>query len=230
MGEGCVTIELAGESLTLMPERAAWWAAARTLVVADLHLGKSETMRVAGLPVPDIDLDEQFDRLEKALGRCGAGVARLIVVGDLMHAPAGLTEAMGTRVAGRFERLRSKGVRTVLVRGNHDRRIGMVDGRWGLEVCEELDEDVFTFAHEPRVCQGRACVAGHLHPALPVGSIKAPSFVVGSWGMVLPAFSRFTAGGRIAREPGQRWFPIADGSVMELGVRRHAGVARPDST
>jgi hypothetical protein len=37
--------------------------------------------------------------------------------------------------------------------------------------------------------------------------------------MILPAFSRFTVGGRVMREPGQRWYPIADGRVIEFGAR-----------
>jgi metallophosphoesterase superfamily enzyme len=136
MGEGCVTIEFAGEAITLMPERAAWWEARRTVIVADLHLGKSETMRVAGLPVPDIDLDEQFERLERVVEQTGA--ARVVVAGDLIHAPAGLTPGLSARVAGRLEALRRRDVSIVLVRGNHDRRIEGVEDAWGLVEIHEI--------------------------------------------------------------------------------------------
>lgn len=224
MGEGCVTIDFAGEAITLMPERAAWWAGRRTLIVADLHLGKSETMRVAGLPVPDVDLDEQFERLECAVTLTGA--ERVVVAGDLIHAPAGLTPGLAARVAGRLEALRDRGVAIVLVRGNHDRRIEGVEAAWGLvEIHETLEDGAIRFVHEPRHGRAgdRAFVAGHLHPALVVGGfagggVRVPAFVVGGRGLILPAFSRFTAGGRLGREPGQRWYPIADGRVMELGA------------
>lgn len=221
MGEGCVRIEFAGEAITLMPERAAWWESRRTLIVADLHLGKSETMRVAGLPVPDIDLDEQFERLAHAVDATGA--ARVVVAGDLIHAPAGLTPGLAARVAERLHGLRERGVAIVLVRGNHDRRIEGVEEAWGLvEVRDEIEEGGIRVVHEPRMGWegGGAFIAGHLHPALSVGGgAKAPAFVRSGAGLILPAFSRFTAGGRIAREPGQRWYPIADGCVMELGAR-----------
>ncbi len=229
MGEGCVTIDLAGEAITLMPERASWWEAARTLIIADLHLGKSETMRVAGIPVPEVDLDEQFKRLHLAVERVGA--ERVVVAGDLIHAPAGLTRGLAARVAERLACLRERGVRVVLVRGNHDRRIEGVEASWGLvEIHESMEEGAIRIVHEPRDGRTRegGYIAGHLHPALSVGGIggaKVPAFVATDRGLILPAFSRFTAGGRIAREPGQRWYPIADGRVMEIGAKaRDAGI------
>lgn len=220
MGEGCVTIDLAGEAITLMPDRAAWWAARSMLIVADLHLGKSETMRVAGLPVPDVDLDEQFDRLERLIGSTGA--MRLVIAGDLIHAPAGLTTGLTDRVASRLRAIRSRGVSIALVRGNHDRRLDAVERAWDLlDIREELVEGPIRVVHEPRGMRGGGGeIAGHLHPAMPVGGgAKAPAFVVRGAGLILPAFSRFTAGGRIMRNSGQTWYPIADGRVLELGAR-----------
>jgi metallophosphoesterase superfamily enzyme len=40
------------ELLWLLPERAAWLPQARTLLVADLHLGKAETFQAHGIPLP----------------------------------------------------------------------------------------------------------------------------------------------------------------------------------
>jgi len=223
MGEGSVTIDLADEAITLMPDRAAWWGACRTLIVADLHLGKSETMRVAGLPVPDVDLDEQFERLARLVSKTDA--ARVVVAGDLIHAPAGLTPGLSARVAGRLGELRDRGVSMVLVRGNHDRRIEGVEAAWGIaEIHETLVLGSIRVVHEPSRGReevgrsGGAFIAGHLHPAMPVGGDKVPAFVASGSHLILPAFSRFTAGGRVLRQPGQRWYPIADGQVMELGV------------
>ena len=38
--------------LTLLPERAVWREASRTLFVADVHIGKAAAFRAAGLPRP----------------------------------------------------------------------------------------------------------------------------------------------------------------------------------
>ena len=49
---GGLGVELAGEAVCLLPRRALWWRAMRTLFVADVHLGKAETFRTLGVPVP----------------------------------------------------------------------------------------------------------------------------------------------------------------------------------
>lgn len=223
MGEGSVTIDLAGEAITLMPDRAAWWGACRTLIVADLHLGKSETMRVAGLPVPDVDLDEQFERLARLVSMTDA--ARVVVAGDLIHAPAGLTPGLSARVAGRLDELRDRGVSMVLVRGNHDRRIEGVEAAWGLfDIRDEVIEEGIRIVHVPvEPGAGEGVIAAHLHPALSVGGVKLPAFVVTARRLILPAFSRFTVGGRVASEQGMRWFPIADGNVIAMEMRGGSG-------
>src|SRR5262249_50769057 len=61
VGEGCgmtvrepsrdAIVEIAGERVTLLAERAAYWQRTRTLLVADTHFGKAATFRAAGIPV-----------------------------------------------------------------------------------------------------------------------------------------------------------------------------------
>lgn len=53
LADGACAIALHGERIDLLPERAAWWPAARTLFVADAHLGKAAVFRARGLPVPE---------------------------------------------------------------------------------------------------------------------------------------------------------------------------------
>ena len=45
-------IEVAGEPVWLLPERAVFWPQGGTLVTADLHWGKAATFRSAGVPIP----------------------------------------------------------------------------------------------------------------------------------------------------------------------------------
>ena len=45
-------VEVAGETLWLLPSGAVWWPATRTLFAADLHLGKGAAFRAQGQPVP----------------------------------------------------------------------------------------------------------------------------------------------------------------------------------
>jgi metallophosphoesterase superfamily enzyme len=92
MEKGDVCLDWRGEALVLMPERSVYWPRRRTLVVADVHLGKEVAFRAASLPVPGDATGEDLDRLGRAVTRTGA--ERLIVLGDLFHGPSGLTAAV----------------------------------------------------------------------------------------------------------------------------------------
>ncbi|HNG81848.1 MAG TPA: DEAD/DEAH box helicase, partial [Burkholderiaceae bacterium] len=59
---GCA-VELAGEALWLLPERALWWPAQSMLLVADVHLGKAQSFRRLGVPVPGGSGAESLARL-----------------------------------------------------------------------------------------------------------------------------------------------------------------------
>src|SRR5262245_47154694 len=94
---GAVEIDVAGERVVLFASRAALWIAARTLIVADLHLGKEETFLEFGIPMPRNVLDETLARLEALVVATGA--TRIVVVGDLVHARRGMTPHVVERVA-----------------------------------------------------------------------------------------------------------------------------------
>ena len=60
---GSVSVEFGGEALLLLPDRAVYWASRKTLIVADVHLGKGNTFRKAGLPVPAGSSEKDLRRL-----------------------------------------------------------------------------------------------------------------------------------------------------------------------
>lgn len=200
----------------LLGERAAYWAARRTLIVADLHLGKSETLGVRGVPLPAGIAEEQIARLDRACEACAA--ARLLVLGDLLHAPAGLIPSM-IETVGAWRR--SRALEMVVVPGNHDRKVEELAAPWGLTIAPAtLSEGPFDFVHEPRARRGRYTLSGHLHPVVRLrrggDSLRLPCFHVGESVSVLPAFSQFTGGCPIEVVRGDRVFAVADGGVLEL--------------
>jgi metallophosphoesterase superfamily enzyme len=252
---GDVMLPIAGRRVTLLPERAALLhadegagaaggatnagggASGGTLLIADVHLGKGETLRAGGAPVGRALLegliDEPMLRLRAAAARRRA--SRVLVLGDLLHAPAGLTDDMLARAAEHFAELARAGVRVALVPGNHDRRVDRVSERWGVEVLgATVMEGPWRFTHEP--CDDEAPPAarrsaardpardaerdgwftwcGHLHPAVTLrrggDALKLACFAVSPRQGLLPAFSRFTAGVSLPRVAGTRLFAVAD--------------------
>lgn len=221
---GC-TLTIAGERIDLLPERAAFWHSARTLICADLHLGKCETLRSGGLPIPRGVIERDLARLAAAAAQTQAN--RILVVGDLLHHGSGLTPELVELVAD-FRRDGLSGVEIALVRGNHDRKAEIILREWGVELLpDEHLEGPFGFAHDP--ADGLVSAAaytwfGHVHPLCRVGSrgdgVSTPCFVVNSDHVLLPAFSLFTGGVGVRLGRGASVYAVAEGRVVELPRER----------
>src|SRR3954462_2682161 len=117
---GTHEIEFANESLHLLPDRAVYWPARSTLLVADVHFGKCATFRSLGVPVPAGGTQKDLLRLTRLLEQTNA--RRLVILGDLVHARAGRSPEITDAIAAwRGTHLQ---LRIMLVRGNHDRSSG----------------------------------------------------------------------------------------------------------
>lgn len=213
-----LTIEIAGEALSLMPERAIYWARRGLLVVADLHWGKAATFRAAGLAIPPGSTSGDLARLDRALERTGA--RRLALLGDALHARAGRNGASLERVAE--WRNHWKELDVTLVRGNHDRAAGDPPSEWRF-VCvnEPLAEPPFVLCHHPQESAAGYVLAGHLHPAAQLRglggqSARLPCFWFGARAGVLPAFGSFTGTALIHPRPGDQVFVLADGELLAV--------------
>jgi len=211
------TVSLDGIDAELMPERALFLCADRALVVADLHIGKSESYRRFGVPSADGIDEETLERLGRAAMRAGAKV--IVVVGDLTHHADGIGEAEMER----FARFRERIMLPIrLVEGNHDRGARTLPAEWMIDrVGARFALGGVRFEHEPPGSLGVGwTVSGHLHPMLSVArgvrSVEAPAFVVdrARRTVVLPAFSKFTRGVRFAPQTGCELFAIAEGAVL----------------
>ncbi len=215
-----VFLDLAGEPVRLLPERALFWPAACALVVADVHWGKAAAFRAAGIPIPGGATRRDLDRLDSAIARSGA--RRLIVLGDLFHARAGRA---ATRTLADLRRWRGEreGLEIQLVRGNHDRHAG--DPPPDLRInCLDAPAFLPPFAlrHEPGLSDRGYTLAGHVHPGIVLAGRglfreRLPCFVVGDRMTVLPAFGSFTGMGRVTPEPGERVYLVGDGEVVGIG-------------
>jgi DNA ligase-associated metallophosphoesterase len=211
-------IEVAGESLLLLPERAVLWERRSTLLAADLHLGKAAAFRAASLPLPGGTTSEALARLSAALERTGA--RRLLVLGDLLHARQG--RAARTLAAVAAWREGHAGLEVVLVRGNHDRGAGDPPAEWRFECVDEpLLEPPFAFRHHPGEEPGAYVLAGHLHPAVSLSgagrqSARLSCFLFQERGGLLPAFGPFTGTAGVRPRAGDRVFVLAGDEVVPI--------------
>jgi hypothetical protein len=201
------------EALWLYGGRALHWPAADALLIADLHLGKAEAFRRAGLPVPRGGTAADLARLGALLAATGA--SRLIILGDVLH--GALHAAAGWREDWAAFRAAHAAIHVEAVAGNHDGALrppalGLVlrgegERERGLSLCHEPD----------RAPAGTPSLCGHLHPAARVPGLgRLPAFWwrAGENQLVLPAFSAFT--GRVAPRPapGDRFYACAGHAVL----------------
>ena len=232
-----IETELGGVRAVLMPERAVYVPGERVLLVADTHWGKAEAMRRGGVGVPTGTGDEQRARLTRAIERSGA--RRVVVVGDLVHAPIGLSDRVIERARTWVAAVHELGVEAIeVVEGNHDAKLGRERlgafleevGIVGLGREARLTCGLVLRHHPPEEAPGDGAwamaeprgyvVCGHVHPAAVVrgrgDEIKMPCFWADQGRCVLPAFSRFIAGKRIVRRAGDRVFAAAGDRVVEV--------------
>lgn len=206
----------------VLPERALWWPARRTLFVADVHLGKGAAFAAAGIPVPMGATRADLDDLGAVLDRTGA--ERLVILGDLLHArTARDANTLGVFAGWRAQR---RGVEMVLVRGNHDLHAGDPPEDWGMGCQDEGErEGPFVLSHVPPAVDGVVghVLCGHVHPVLrlagPGGSVeRCACLIVGVDRTILPAFGRFTGGKVQALSAGDRVFVFGPGEVVEVST------------
>ncbi len=214
--EGVLDVGVAGETLRLDAERALYWPARATLVVADVHFGKGQVLREGGVPLPRGSTAGDLARLDALIARHVP--ARLLVLGDLVHGPTRPDAEWIARV--RCWRDRHAGLACVLVRGNHDRRLDA--GALGFSAVEGTAlEAPFVFAHDPRPDARGYVLAGHAHPGIVLRERHAPRarlpvFWFGAGVGVLPAFGRLTGLMPVRHQPRDRVFAVAPGMVLPI--------------
>ncbi|HEV7268838.1 MAG TPA: ligase-associated DNA damage response endonuclease PdeM [Falsiroseomonas sp.] len=225
-------IHLAGERLMLDPGGYVVWPAERLLAVADLHLEKGSAFAARGRGLlPPYDTRETLERLALALRRWKP--ARLVLLGDSFHDPAGSVR-LPQGDAAMLARLLA-GMEVVWVLGNHDPVAPA--GLPGVAV-EEWRLGPLGFRHVAR--PGAAGeLSGHFHPKATMqtraGRVTRPCFLADAKRLLLPAFGAYTGGldirdpaiaalfprgGRAFLRGGERLFSFPTGPLRASVLRR----------
>ena len=219
--EGAHPLTLAGAALLALPSGALLWPEARTLVVADLHLGKSERMaRRGGAFLPPYETLDTITRLQAEIDH--ADPRRMICLGDSFD-DLDAAQALGEPEATAL-RHAMRGRDWIWAEGNHDP--GPVP--FGGAHVAELAMPPLTFRHvaEPGAAGE---VSGHYHPKARLvargGAVTRPCFLIDRDRLVMPAFGTYT-GGLAAGSPTLRAL-MRPGAVAVLTGRRATAIPMP---
>src|SRR6185437_13194027 len=133
---------LRGQQLWLSPDRCVYWEEEQSLILSDLHFGKTGHFRKAGIAVPQSVYRE--DRLRLLCQIQYFRPRRLLVVGDLFHSRENKELALFLKWRDDFPDL---GIH--LIQGNHD----ILHGSWYAKAAIELSRETlsvgpFSFVHD----------------------------------------------------------------------------------
>lgn len=172
--------------LTARPSGALWCAAARLLIVADLHLGKSERIaRRGGALLPPYDGAETLRRLKGEVAALQPAV--VVSLGDGFDDDAAATALDPALTAGLAEL--AQGRDWVWVLGNHDPSPSLT--RLPGRTVREGALDGVTLRH----AAGKGPdISGHYHPVVTLAGRRMRAFLIGAGHLILPAFGSYTGG------------------------------------
>jgi DNA ligase-associated metallophosphoesterase len=225
---GSMEIEISGERATLLWQKAIWLPQHKTLLAADLHFGKINHFRRAGIPVPPKANDRNTETLIDLLNETRAD--RVIFLGDLFHSHYNEEWAVLGQVLRHFSTCSFE-----LVRGNHDIMSQLQYQRHRIAVHEDpLQLGGLHLTHQPikrpdKEANGETTagilkgynLAGHIHPGIRLTgrgrqSVTLPCFYFGKDAGILPAFGSFTGLAVLKPRKTDRIFVIADSKIQQV--------------
>ena len=213
-----MNISIAGEQLQLLPQKAVYLPEHKALLLADLHFGKVNHFRKAGIAVPLKANEKNTESLIELLQETKP--ERVIFLGDLFHSHYNEEWEVIGQVAAHF-----KPVLFQLVLGNHDILSDHQYQRHGFSLHTQLTVGNLLLTHEElnRVPAKYYNLSGHVHPGVRLNgkgrqALVLPCFYFGKRKGLLPAFGSFTGLATLRPKNGDQIFAIVTGKkVMRIG-------------
>lgn len=210
---GDYSIEIQGEELLLLPEKAIFWQEKQYLMLSDLHLGKARHFQKNGYAVPEGGKNLRI--LSQLIGHFQP--EKVLFLGDLFHSTynesIGQLEAFMEKHPTHYE----------LVVGNHDILDEAHYDRLGMELTYgHRQEGPFCLCHEPMASQNAYVLSGHIHPGVRLQGrgrqrLRLPCFHFAAKQGILPAFGSFTGLHVIEPEAEDRVFVVLENEVLQVG-------------
>ena len=202
----------------LSPERCIFWEDKKTLILSDLHLGKTGHFRKSGIAIPQGVFKEDMQRLVTQLQIFKP--QQVIIIGDMFHSESNKEHDLFLKWRQDFSALPIH-----LVKGNHD----ILKEEWyaladiTIHKCEMAIGN-FVFVHDVDDCAVPAngyIFSGHIHPSVTVRglakqALNFPCFYFGKHYAVLPAFSKFTGTYTIEPKAGENVFALVKQTIIPL--------------
>jgi len=179
----------------------------RFLVVSDFHLGFEESLNDRGALINRFQFPEIRDELLKVIETAGTPDA-VVIAGDLKHDFGRISGQEWKESLELIDFLSEHSKRLIIVRGNHDTRLGKIANLRSIQISDYLRIGRILILHGHKLPELEAMrgantiIMGHEHPAIPISDgIRTElfkCFLIGRVGrfevIVLPSFSSTSEG------------------------------------
>ena len=214
-----ISFNLLNQDLLLLPQKAIYWKQEKTLIAADVHLGKVGHFRKAGIAVPR-DM-EQNDLAVLSDLVFEHQPQKLIFLGDFFHSDMNADWDWFILWRSQFPKLE-----IILIRGNHDIIDDTHYHQLNIQLHDQLLIGPFLMLHHPVIEIGLQLAdgyvfCGHIHPGVSLTGrarqqITLPCFAFGKQQAILPSFGQFTGRVAIRSNKTDRIFAIAKDKVLAI--------------
>lgn len=191
------------------------WHDQKTLILADLHLGKATHFRKNGIAVPAAIENENYARLSTLL--LNNDITRVLILGDLFHSDFNEQWNIFLFFIKKFPAISFD-----LVKGNHDILEEVKYTSENLKIyLKSYESEGFLFTHEPQEDKILYNICGHIHPGVKIkGSgkqvLRLPCFYFNQKSGILPAFGAFTGLHILNVSQNDEIYGIIENEVLKL--------------
>jgi len=213
-----ISLTIANESFLLLPQKAMIRTYDKTLIIADLHLGKATHFRKAGIPVSDEVFKTDLNKIDALVNK--HQIENVWVLGDFFHSNSNSEWA-------RFQHwLESSSIKKwTIIPGNHDKSTlsEAISNKMELAETQILFNGII-YCHEFQENK-LPVISGHIHPGISLQGngkqkLQIPCFYQHGFNLLLPAFGSFTGLAKINPQKGDRVFGIANESILEIPLKK----------
>lgn len=207
-------------SFILHNNRTLFWEQEKTLILSDLHLGKTGHFRKSGIAIPHAVMKEDMQRLVDAIQFFKP--QQVVIVGDMFHSVENKEHEMFLKWRNDLAH-----VKILLVKGNHD----IVPQQWYSDAAIEVIDNCLrinnvAFIHhiedaDEKELQQYYFFSGHIHPAASIKglgkqTLRFPCFYFTQQFAVLPAFGKFTGTYLVEPSKNEKTFAVVNNSVIQV--------------
>ena len=206
-------IHIGENHFDLDPSGALYWVEKKTLMLADIHLGKVAHFRRNGIAVPREAEGTFYKKINALFNKFE--VERILFLGDLFHSFQNNEWHLFSSW------VRQQQIELILIKGNHDVIPARKFKQLGMNITSDLSEDTFYFSHFPTEKEEFFVFCGHVHPGVKLKGaglqqLKMPCFFQSQNQLILPAFGAFTGLHILTPKEGDRIYVTSGKEVIEI--------------